>query len=142
MVKKSKLTGLTRADVEVYFKIKIQTEQLLNDVSELSKKHPDGAISKFKLKFVNEKLYEANKFLLPPYKPIEDFEVFDDSTLPSNSDVLMVLAQYLKCLELWRSSKLKRVKDTYGSHWEWKLDDDSISTTKPSTDAKFDEEEE
>lgn len=133
MSKENKAPKLTPGDIDRFDKLKTQIAQLLKDISELSKKHPDGPISKFKLKFVNEKIINANYFLQGIFLPIEDFVAFDDSTLPTNSDVVMVLSQYLECLEFWRSANVRHRKNEYGSYyWEWAVDSISIATDEPT----------
>lgn len=68
----------------------------------LSKKNPDSPINKFKLKFVNELLAKANVLLGEEYRPLKDFTFFDDQELPSSSDVVFVLSQYLKVMDKFR----------------------------------------
>lgn len=72
-----------------------------HEVSVLSKSKPDNPLNLFKLKFINEKLAEANVILTGEYKPLKDFTVFDETSLPTNSDVVMVLSQYLARLKAW-----------------------------------------
>ena len=93
-------------DVNFFEKVKAQLQQLHNEVSALSKSKPDNPINKFKLTFINEKLSEANTILTGEFKPFKDFTVFDETALPSNSDVVMILAQYLDCLEAWRCANI------------------------------------
>ena len=44
-------------------KLHIQIKDMYNELSILSKKSPDGAINKFKLKFINQLIEEANQIL-------------------------------------------------------------------------------
>lgn len=116
-------TKVPRAHVEIYRKVVPQMGQLTHDVGELSKKSPDTAMSKFKLKVINEQLALANKLLQPPFKPMEGFDQFDDHTLPSNSDVLIALSQYLKCLSMWHAANTydkfngNHLDRTNGRYW-------------------------
>lgn len=143
MAKNQKKTvWLTKADVAHFDKLTSQLEKLSSDIESLSKKNPDHPINKFKLQFINEKIQDANQFLQPPYKPIENFDIFDEISLPSNSDVVMVLSQYIECLELWRSANVMRVKDGFGGYsWEWKIEDDSVPADPPTTTIRYDEED-
>ena len=79
-----------------------QIQGFYNEVTVLSKSKPDNPLNPFKLKFINEKLAEANGVLVGDYKPLKDFTVFEDTALPTNSDVVMVLSQYLARLKAWR----------------------------------------
>jgi hypothetical protein len=107
--------------------------RLSTDFEALSKKAPDAPMSKFKLTVVNEKLGDANRFLVPPFKPIEGFELFDDPILPSNSDAVMVLNQYLTCLERWRSAHIYFDESNYPKQWVWSVHGDSIPTERPTS---------
>src|SRR5205807_3516250 len=100
---------MTAKDVNRFEKVKAQIRQLHGEVSVLSKSKPDNPINKFKLGFINEKLEEANAILKGDFKPFKDFTTFNTDDLPSNSDVVMVLSQYLDCLEAWRSARVEYV---------------------------------
>jgi hypothetical protein len=116
-------------DVDFFEKVKAQLHQLYNEVSVLSKSKPDNPLNKFKLSFINEKLGEANTILTGDFKPFKDFELLDVDELPSNSDVVMVLSQYLDCLEAWRSANIHRVDYS----WHWKIEGkEEIATEEPS----------
>lgn len=78
-----------------YNKVRGQMNTLLQEMKELSKKNPDTTVNEFKSKYVNEIIVEANKILTGKYKPSSSFEKFDEDKLPSNSDVVMILAQYI-----------------------------------------------
>jgi hypothetical protein len=106
---------LTVEEVQIYERLKQQLVQLYQDIGTLSKKAPDSPINKFKLGVINEKIATANKLLTNSFLPIEDFHLFDDSDLPSNSDVVLVLSQYLEALELWRTANIIRKE----SSWYW-----------------------
>ncbi len=116
-------------DVDFFEKVQAQVHQLHNEISVLSKSKPDNPINKFKLKFINEKLDEANIILTGDFKPFKDFNKFEEENLPTNSDVVMILSQYLDCLEAWRSARIYEMS----YHWYWKLDDhQEIRTRQPS----------
>jgi hypothetical protein len=116
-------------DVDFFEKVKGQLQQLQTEISALSKSKPDNPINKFKLTFINEKLAEANTILVGGFKPFKEFTLFNVDDLPSNSDVVIVLSQYLDCLEAWRCANIHYVK----YDWVWKLEDNKgISTEPPS----------
>jgi hypothetical protein len=116
-------------DVELFEKVQSQVQQLLNEISTLSKKSPDGPINKFKLKFINEKLRESNSFLAGTHKPFADFESFDDANMPTNSDVVLILSQYLDCLEGFRSANT--IYDEGKFEWVWKTDGSGRIKSRP-----------
>ncbi len=99
-------------------KINSQLEGLHQEISVLSKKNPDGAVNKFKINHINSVLDEANKLLMGRYMPLKGFNNFDVDELPSNSDIVFVLMQYLMCMEQLRSDNI--VFDL--GEWFWKID--------------------
>ena len=74
-----------------------QLNGLRSDMAELSKKKPDDAVNKFKLGVINSLIVEANA-ILNDRQPIKDFQQFDEISLPTNSDVMVVLTQYVRAL--------------------------------------------
>jgi hypothetical protein len=128
-VEKNGTGNLTAQHIDTYERIKYQIQQLHSDINALSKKKPDGPINKFKLSFVNEKIADANSLLGDTFKPSRNFETFDKDDLPSNSDVVLILSQYLDALEAWRSANVKKI----GYDWFWDTSDDSkIESRSPS----------
>jgi hypothetical protein len=90
-------------------------------VRQKERTQPDNPINIFKLKFINEKLEQANVLLVGNFKPFKEFSTFEDTALPSNSDVVMILSQYLNCLEGWRSANVHHDRSVMG--WRWNADD-------------------
>src|SRR5688572_22225097 len=93
-------------EVDFFEKVRAQLQELHNEISVLSKSKPDNPINKFKLTFINDKLGEANCILKGEFKPFKDFTLFDVDELPTNSDVILILSQYLDCLEAFRSAHI------------------------------------
>jgi hypothetical protein len=87
---------------EVVEKLIAQIEGFYSEMSVLSKGKPDNPLNAFKLKFINDKLTEANGVLVGEYQPLTGFTIFDDTALPTNSDVVFVLSQYINRLKAWR----------------------------------------
>lgn len=114
--KKNSEKEINAVRVHEYEKLKAQLTELLQEMSRLSVKHPDNPINKFKLSFINEKLTEANKLLQGIHKPMANFDSFEEDSLPTNSDVTIVLSQYLSCLEGWRCANIFK----QGIEWFWK----------------------
>ena len=101
-------------EVIQFEKIQTQIKGLYNEVGILSKKNPNDAVNKFKLKFINQSLKEAND-ILKDKKPYSDFDVFSSDDMPSVSDVVMILEQYYSALEKIRCANIKM---EWG-HWYW-----------------------
>jgi hypothetical protein len=108
---------MKRKDVEVFIKIQAQLEELYNEISVLSKKSQNDALNAFKLEFVNNLLEESNKILGEKYKPFKQFSKFDNNNIPTNSDVVMILSQYLSCLENLRTDNIQEA--SIDLNWVW-----------------------
>lgn len=117
---------IKQSDISRFEKCDAQLNALHKELGVLSKKKPDDGINPFKLKLVNSVLGEANEILGKKYKPFMDFELFDSDTLPSNSDVVMILAQYLNCMEKLRSDN---IDISPRGRWQW--NGTSIRTAPP-----------
>ena len=102
-------------EIELFEKLHAQLEGLYDEISTLSKKSPSDAVNKFKLKFINQILGNLNEFLKDKYKPFMEFTKFEEDDLPTNSDVVLILSQYLNCMEKLRSDN---IRIDYG-HWVW-----------------------
>lgn len=90
------------SDTDKFVKMVRQTKSLIAEFSILSKKSPNDAVNKFKIKLINPILAVANNFIGDAeYKPFDDFEIFDEEDVPTNSDILVVLSQYNACLGIY-----------------------------------------
>lgn len=93
-------------DVENLEKVIGQLLAAHSEIAMLAKKSPSDTLNSFKLKMINRVIKNSNSVLGSRYKPFEDFEQFDDDDLPSNSDVTMILAQYMEEAERFRSDNV------------------------------------
>ena len=120
---------MTKQEVDTFEKAQTQLEGLHSEISALSKKSQNDALNKFKLKFVNQILTEANNVLGETYKPFSDFELFDENDIPTNSDAAMMLTQYLSCFEKLRADN---VVQEFG-HWYWIINNEKseVKTIMP-----------
>jgi len=112
-------------DVDKFEKINSQLFSFFEEVGALSKKKPDDAINKFKLKFINKVIDEANELLVNDYKPFEDFTRFDEDDMPSNSDIIFILSQYINCMEILKKDNIA----TRGGLWYWVVNGQQTSRT-------------
>ncbi len=94
---------MTEKEIDKFEKIQSQLNGFYAEVGILSKKNPNDALNKFKLNFINQILKEATQLLVDEYKPFQGFDTFNVDEIPTNSDVTMILEQYLSCLEKLRS---------------------------------------
>lgn len=119
---------MNKADIDIFEKLSGQLISVYDEISLLSKKSPNDAVNKFKLKFLNKLIDDSNKFLSNKYKPFDDFNIFDEDDIPQNSDVVFILSQYIQCFEKLRSDNVIQIL----SSWYWNTDDEiKIKTVRP-----------
>ncbi len=131
----SKSRLITNTDVELFEQVRSHLDALASEIGLLAKKSADAPLNKFKVQIVNERLRVANRILMGAHKPFNDFLEFDESALPSASDVVVVLSQYLSSLEGWRSANV--IKHSYSWFWNTKeLDLRAAMPTRAQTEAE------
>ena len=120
----------TIEDVERLEKILGQLQAAHAEATILAKKAPADSLNSFKLKLINKVIEESNKVLGQRYKPFEEFDEFEDDDIPSNSDVTMILAQYMEEAERYRSDNVTPVH----GRWYYVVDGEpsEISSGMPS----------
>ncbi len=120
---------MKKEQIDLFEKMYAQLEALHDELSQLMKKSPDGAINQFKLKFINSILTTANTLLGEKYKPFPDFQVFEEDALPTNSDAALVVAQYISCAEKVRSDNIYIDM----GRWVWRVENskEPMPTTPP-----------
>ena len=106
----------SKVEIDKFIKLMVQIDKILAEFVELSKKKPDNVLNVFKLQLVNTVLRISNEILDKENKPFPDFEEFGDEAIPSNSDVVMILAQYSACLDKFRHENTRRDDD---GDWVW-----------------------
>lgn len=109
---------MKKKDVHTFQKTETQLEGLYQEIATLTKKFPNDAVNIFKLKFINQVLTEAHHVLTDKYRPFRDFQTFKEDDLPSNSDVTLILSQYLNCMEMLRADNTK----LESFRWWWVVD--------------------
>jgi hypothetical protein len=114
--------SLAIEQVQEFERLQGQLEGLHAEMQTLSRKSPNDLLNPFKLNLVNSVLKAANSLLNNKYRPFEDFSVFPEEQLPSNSDVMLILNQYLAAFETLRADNIVNRMGT----WYWE-------TTQPST---------
>lgn len=121
---------MNKKEIDEFEQIQAQLQGFYTEVSNLAKKKPDDSINLFKLKLINQIIKRASK-LLAKNKPFADFDQFETDNLPSNSDVLIIVSQYLSSLEKLRADNIEYVR--ISKKWFWILDGEisDIQTSEP-----------
>lgn len=116
---------MKESEIDEFEKTQNQLDGLHEEISALSKKSYTDAINLFKLKLVNQVIQSSNQILGSPYKPFQDFDTFNEEDLPTNSDVTLVLSQYLNCMESYRVKRISSKIEWTSSgsvakiYWYW-----------------------
>jgi hypothetical protein len=109
----------SKVDVDKLEKLIGQLNGLHTEVSLLAKKSPNDGLNLFKMNLVNKVLKHANDLLVGNYLPFDDFSQFSQDALPTNSDVALILAQYLEQVERFRSDHV--IYDERTFKWVYRL---------------------
>ncbi|WP_105596923.1 hypothetical protein [Cronobacter turicensis] len=74
---------------------------MYSEFKEISKKKPDSAIGKGKIKIVN-RLLEKVKTVLVDEESIIFLDLLDEDDVPQASDVTLILSQYVAAMDAFR----------------------------------------
>ena len=120
---------MTHDEVSEFEQLQAQLQSLCTETAALSRRKPDDAVNQFKLGLVNQVLERANSILGESNRPFADFLRFDSDDIPTNSDVLLVLSQYLNCLEKLRADNTVE----FARQWYWVINGErsKIRTAPP-----------
>jgi hypothetical protein len=112
---------MKKQQIDTFESIQGQLQSLYVEMLTLSKKSPTDVINKFKLKLINSILQRVNEFLgaIKSPRPLPDFTGFEDESLPSNSDVVVIISQYLASLEKIRADNIKQDLED----WYWIIEE-------------------
>src|SRR6266704_1211023 len=97
---------MKKNEIDEFETLQGQLQAFHTEMNTLVKKNPNDALNKFKLGLINSVLVKANSFLGKVRLPFAEFQSFDESAMPSTSDVLMILAQYLSAFEKFRADNI------------------------------------
>ncbi|MDR2581236.1 MAG: hypothetical protein LBC85_09625 [Fibromonadaceae bacterium] len=91
----------TKEEVNMFDIIFPLIQSDLEEIRELSKKKQDEPLNKFKIKIINKKLEKA-KLLLRNEPTIEFLDLLDEETLPTNSDAVLQITQFIKAMSSFK----------------------------------------
>ena len=104
----------TEEQVTTYKRLVPMLAAAHREMSELSKKKQDGIVNALKIRNLNRLLTELSKLL--ERDPSREFvELLDEDTLPQNSDVVLLLSQWLEALNQYKAKH--GGMDSY--NWRW-----------------------
>lgn len=118
---------MKKKEIDLFEKVQTQLENIYDEISLLSKKSQNDVLNSFKLKLINKVIVDANSLLKASYKPFDEFDIFKEEELPTNSDVVFIISQYLGCFEKYKMDNVEY--SNFESSWIWKSEDDNVYLT-------------
>jgi hypothetical protein len=88
---------------ELYEVIMPLLEAMRAEFLELTKKKPEAVLNKSKIKIVN-RLLEKCRIVLALEQSLEYLDLIDEDDFPQNSDVALMLSQYVVTMHQFRST--------------------------------------
>lgn len=117
MAKKQKNNMLpSKADTVKFEMLSELLYSLILETKELSKKKPDEALNKLKIKMINRVL-EQVKEILKKEATDEFLDLLDETAIPSNSDAVLILGQFRAAMDQFRSKYFGKSSDFGPLHW-------------------------
>jgi hypothetical protein len=112
------LKTITSAEIGEYELLVAHLESLIDTVEELSKKKQDEVMNAFKVTSINKILKRIIELLGDD--PSTSFvEALDESSLPTNSDALLILKQFKTALSKFHALRYSRTD----LGWDWNVKD-------------------
>lgn len=123
---------MKKKDIDRFEGLQAQLKGLYDEIQALAKKSPNDALNKFKLGLIKIVIADADEFLSDLRHPLKYFQGFEEEVIPSNSDVLLVLSQYLNWMEKIRADNVT-LTDYNPEEWSWLVDGEKteIRTAPP-----------
>lgn len=112
----------TSAEVKKFEMLYPMLDSDIAEIRELSKKKQDEPLNPFKVKIINKKL-EQIKTLLNNEPSSEYLELLDEDTLPTNSDAVLMLTQFINAMRQFKKKYYESDGsdiDVFGAKYTWK----------------------
>jgi len=92
----------TKANAEQFDMLFPILDSVFNEIKELSKKKQDGALNEMKVKITNRILAKV-KLILNSDPTVEFLDLLDEVSLPTNSDAVLIIAQFKAAMEQYKA---------------------------------------
>lgn len=117
MAKKSKSKkSPTQAQVEKFEMLEELANSMYMEIKAFSSKKPDDLLNKFKVKNINRVLSQLKEVL--SNEPTSEFlDLLDEESLPTNSDVIIILGQFKAAMKQFRSDHKSYSYEDHENVW-------------------------
>lgn len=88
----------TQSKAQIHDAMTPLIKSMYSEFKEISKKKPESAVSKNKIKIAN-RLLERLRIILADEDTIEFLDILDEDDVPQASDVTLILSQYVASME-------------------------------------------
>ncbi len=109
---------ITQRDVDTYLMLQPLLAAIYHEMQELSKKKPDSLLNAYKVKAINRILIPL-KQLMKEDDVFAFLDVLDDNVLPSNSDMVLILSQYIKATTMYVDLHQSYNRDIHENEWNF-----------------------
>lgn len=118
-MKKTELNLPTNAEVNQFLMLRESVTGLYEEMKDLTKKSSKETLNEFKIKSLNRVLKPLRELLKD--QPTAMFlDLLEDDSLPTNSDVVIVLSQYLSAMKKYEERYYRVTPGTYTKRWNTK----------------------
>jgi hypothetical protein len=111
-----KSNSTTTDKVDIYEVTMPLLRAMYSEFKEFSKKKPDEAVSKAKIRVVNRLLVQCQK-VLESEASIDYLDILDEDDVPQNSDVVLMLSQYVTAMNQFRITYYREKGYGYDAEW-------------------------
>lgn len=120
-MKKTESNLPSKADVKQFLMLRELATGLYNEMKDFAKKSPNETLNTFKIKSLNRVL-EPIKELLKNQPTASFLDILDETALPSNSDVVIILSQYLTAMKKFEDKYFRKDPTKFILRWDTKED--------------------
>ncbi len=111
----------SNAEVNQFLMLRELVTGLYNEMKDFTKKSANETLNEFKIKSLNRVLIPLKEVLKD--QPTALFlDVLDESSLPTNSDVVIILSQYLSAMQKYEDRYRKNDPSRHVIRWNTKED--------------------
>lgn len=126
-MKKNESNLPTNAEVNQFLMLRKLVTGLYDEMKDFAKKSANETLNEFKIKSLNRVLSPL-KELMKDQPTALFLDVLDESSLPTNSDVVIILSQYLTAMQNYEDRYYRL--DNYKHKKRWNTKEDPIEQRK------------
>lgn len=118
-MKKSELNLPTNAEINQFLMLDELLKGLYGEMKDFAKKSPKDTLNEFKIKSLNRVLSPI-KDLLKEQPTALFLDILEEASLPTNSDVVIILSQYLSAMKKFEDRYFINDPTKFGKRWNTK----------------------